>query len=166
MKNLLSIASILLLAFTSSPSTAASFEELFGDSLVNQKGEPVDTSTLDGKLVGVYFSAQWCPPCRAFTPSLVQLAKSEKNDFQVVFVSSDRSEEDQFKYMKEYKMDWPTVRHGAPEVQKLRRAFSVSGIPKLVILSPEGNVITENGRGEMGKNANQAFREWQKQANL
>ncbi|GLV36728.1 hypothetical protein CBL_02437 [Carabus blaptoides fortunei] len=42
---------------------------------------------------GFYFSAHWCPPCRAFTPQLVDTYKMlRKKDpgFEVIFVSSDR----------------------------------------------------------------------------
>ena len=27
---------------------------------------------LEGKVIGIYFSAHWCPPCRGFTPKLVE----------------------------------------------------------------------------------------------
>ena len=49
--------------------------------------------SLNGKdVVGLYFSAHWCPPCRGFTPKLafayaemISLGKS----FEIVFLSSD-----------------------------------------------------------------------------
>jgi hypothetical protein len=44
-----------------------------------------------------YFSAQWCPPCQQFTPLLAakyrDIIKSGKQ-FEIVFVSSDRSQGD------------------------------------------------------------------------
>ena len=43
----------------------------------------------------VYFSAHWCPPCRGFTPKLAEWyvsMKAKRDDFEVVFVSSDRDE--------------------------------------------------------------------------
>jgi len=39
-----------------------SFKDLFGETLINKKGESVSVDTLEGKKVGVYFSAHWCPP--------------------------------------------------------------------------------------------------------
>ena len=47
--------------------------QLFGDKLTTKDGE-VDTMTaLQGKkFIAIYFSAHWCPPCRRFTPMLVQ----------------------------------------------------------------------------------------------
>ncbi len=45
--------------------------------------------------VMVYFSAHWCPPCRAFTPQLTRFytsLKSKRDDFDIVFVSSDKNQ--------------------------------------------------------------------------
>jgi len=44
----------------------------------------------------LYFSAHWCPPCRKFTPVLSEAytkLKAERDDFELVFVSSDRDQE-------------------------------------------------------------------------
>lgn len=41
-------------------------------------------------MIGVYVSAGWCPPCRAFSPILSNWAKERKKDFDVVFVSLDK----------------------------------------------------------------------------
>jgi thiol-disulfide isomerase/thioredoxin len=38
---------------------------------------------------GIYFSAQWCSPCRSFTPILKRFFEENTKDFAVVFVSSD-----------------------------------------------------------------------------
>jgi Ca2+-binding EF-hand superfamily protein/thiol-disulfide isomerase/thioredoxin len=74
----------------------AKFVDLFGPELVGKEG-PVSTSAaLEGKIVGVYFSAHWCPPCRQFTPQLADAYSStlKSKGFEVVFVSMDRSEDD------------------------------------------------------------------------
>ena len=72
--------------------------KLFGDNLTSKSGS-VATSSLQkpGTVVGIYFSAHWCPPCRGFTPKLAEfyeyMKKTEKGaDFEVVFVSSDKGQ--------------------------------------------------------------------------
>jgi nucleoredoxin len=52
-----------------------------------------------GKLIGLYFGAHWCPPCRAFAPLLTEFAahhrvsKSKvKSAFEIVYLSWDKSE--------------------------------------------------------------------------
>ena len=72
------------------------FVELFGDKLQSKDGEVPTADTLNGKVVGVYFSAHWCPPCRSFTPELANcyklLSGEQGKNFEIVFVSSDNDE--------------------------------------------------------------------------
>lgn len=61
-------------------------------------------------IAGVYFSAHWCPPCRAFTPHLAKKYETWKNaghPFEIIFVSSDRDQSSFDDYYKE--MPWLTV---------------------------------------------------------
>lgn len=69
--------------------------EIFGTSLINQSGENVKVEEhCPGKVIGIYFSAHWCPPCRGFTPELVKFYNNhhEAKNFEIVFVSSDKDE--------------------------------------------------------------------------
>ena len=64
---------------------------------------------------GLYFSAHWCPPCRGFTPALAEYyndwqAANEDKKFEIVFLSSDRSEDDFKGYFDE--MPWAALKFG------------------------------------------------------
>jgi len=150
------------------PLTAfASLEELVGPELVNAEGDIVETSSLAGKVIGLYFSASWCGPCRAFTPSLVKLRDRKDDEFEVIFVSSDRSADDQAEYMKDYDMDWPAIPFDSPLRGELAAKYGIQGIPSLVIVDDQGNLISKNGRDEMDgsdSNARKALREWRRAA--
>jgi len=158
MKHLLSL--LLILPLT----TFASLEELLGPELVDANGNKVELSSLEGKVIGLYFSAEWCPPCRAFTPDLVRARDGSSNDFEVVFVSSDRSAEAQAKYMQGYRMKWPALPFDPEKSRALGDKFGVRGIPALVIIDDQGNLITDQGRRELGQNPRQAIRDWKKAA--
>ena len=161
MKNLLSL--LLLLPLTS----FASLEELLGTELVDAKGDKVETSSLEGKVIGLYFSASWCGPCRAFTPQLVEFRDRNDDKFEVVFVSSDRSGEDQQAYMKDYDMEWPAIPFDSPLRQELGAKYGIRGIPSLIIIDDQGNLITKDGRSEMSgsdSDARKALREWRRAA--
>ena len=88
---------------------SAGLEELFPGPILDANGKEVSKDVLAGKTVGIYFSAHWCPPCRSFTPNLVKFRDKNKKNFEVVFVSSDRSSDAQMDYMKETDMKWFTL---------------------------------------------------------
>lgn len=139
----------LFLATVSLPCRAAVSEGLAGlfpDGLLDGKGDKVSPDVLDGKVVGVYFSASWCGPCQKFTPELVKYHARNKDRFEIVFVSSDRTEDDQFAYMKKAGMDWPAVKHNSDAAKALKEKYEVRGIPTLVMVRGDGETITREGR--------------------
>jgi len=161
MKILLSL--LLIVPLTS----FATLEELIGTELVDAKGNKVETSSLAGKVIGLYFSASWCGPCKMFTPELVKFRDRNDEKFEVVFVSSDRSAEDQQEYMKDYDMEWPAIPYDSPLRQELGAKYEVRGIPSLVIVDDQGNLITKDGRSEISgsdSDARKALREWRRAA--
>jgi nucleoredoxin len=126
------------------------FAKLFGEdgaTVLGQGGATVDVASFKGKVTAIYFSAHWCPPCKAFTPELVKFYKNmvaTGREFEVVFASSDRSKEQFDEYFGE--MPWLAFPMGDARIGKASAKFKVAGIPTLVILDGEGNVITKDGR--------------------
>lgn len=100
-------------------------DEVADDDAVEteEETEQVDTkhvkalTAIDKKIVGIYFSAGWCPPCRQFTPLLKDFyeeTQSRKSAFEVVFVSFDKKEEDMIEYYRELHADWLAVDFNDP----------------------------------------------------
>ncbi|KAH3857612.1 hypothetical protein DPMN_100223, partial [Dreissena polymorpha] len=88
-----------------------------------------------------------CPPCRSFTPALIRTyekLKSEGKKFEIVFISSDRSEDSFTSYANT--MPWGALPMGDARSQKLKNLYEVEGIPMLVMLDEAGTVITPDGR--------------------
>jgi len=116
--------------------------------LLTQDDEKPTGEALAGKTaIGIYFSAHWCPPCRGFTPKLGEMFKNafEAKGMSIVFVSSDRDEG----AFKEYygEMPWMALPYAARDKKdSLSKKFKVQGIPAFVIISPEGETITTDGR--------------------
>ena len=138
---------------------------LFGQELRNAQGEKVAVDTLDGKLVGIYFSAHWCPPCRAFTPKLVEFHKAVAGagkPFEIVFVSSDKGEAAMMAYMKETAMPWLAVPFGSPKVQAIKQKFNVRGIPALIVVDAKGETVSTKARGDVTNSGAAAFDAWAK----
>jgi len=102
---------------------------------------------LKGKVVGLYFSAHWCPPCRAFTPQLASVyntLQQQGKPFEIVFVSSDKSEQEFKSYLNE--MPWKAISFSDGRRQSLGQKYGVQGIPTLVLLDPDGKTLTTDGR--------------------
>lgn len=108
----------------------------------------VKISSIEASTVALYFSASWCPPCRQFTPKLIEAYKelaSQGKSFQVVFVSGDQDDEAFNAYFA--KMPWLAVPFSDSDGRKdLDDRFNVRGIPHLIILNAKtGEVYTEDG---------------------
>ena len=103
------------------------------------------------KLIGLYFSAHWCAPCQKFTPNLV--AYYNKNapthpEFEIVFVSNDKTAAAMEGYMREKQMPWPALAFdkiaGNPALTK----YAGSAIPCLVVIDENGKVVSDTYAGK------------------
>jgi nucleoredoxin len=120
---------------------------MIGPKLVNAAGQSVDSSVLAGKEnVLLYFSAKWCPPCRKFTPTLVDFFDKEASDgdFTVVLVSSDRTQADLQKYMKDYGMNFLAVPFDRLKASGIKGTYGDRGIPNLVVLDAGDKAIAKS----------------------
>ncbi len=94
----------------------------------------------------IYGSAQWCGPCRTFTPKLVEFynrMKPKHPEFEVIFASGDRSQFSMTKYMRDAKMPWPALNF---ESRELMRQYCGGSIPWLVVVNDKGQSISQNGK--------------------
>jgi len=112
-------------------------------------------------------SGHWCPPSVQFTPRLAQAYKSiiseVKNQFEIVFISSDRSQQEFDGYFAE--MPWKALTYSErTRKDNLSRQFNVTGIPCLIILSPTCQVITKTGVQDIYSNGIENIRKWSAKA--
>ncbi|XP_054710416.1 nucleoredoxin-like [Uloborus diversus] len=130
-----------------------STEVLTEISLISATNGRVSFDTISDSIKGLYFSAHWCPPCKAFTPILVKLYKKLKKagkKFEIIFVSSDRSEQSFKQYFST--MPWLAVPFSEEKKRKeLGYVYGVGGIPSLILLDESNFVITKEGRLEVNE---------------
>jgi len=146
------------------PWKPAGFWDALGDEFLSgTEGETVSVEDVKGraKVIGLYFSAHWCPPCRGFTPSLVSAYNEhlKAKGLEVVFVSSDR---DQKAFLEYYgTMPWLAIPQGDARKAKLSKLFGVSGIPSFVLVdAATGETITTEGRSGVGSDPEGAQFPW------
>lgn len=139
------------------------FQTLLGPQLLHnstanpgQQLQTPTTSTLSkSRLVALYFSAHWCPPCRKFTPMLIEVYEHLKevvpdHGLEIVFVSSDRDEGGFRQYFGG--MPWMAMPLDKERKQRLGERFGIQGIPALIVLdtmSGEIVVSKEDSRNEI-----------------
>jgi thiol-disulfide isomerase/thioredoxin len=100
-----------------------------------------------GKYLIIDFWASWCGPCRQEIPHLKEVYKKyQDKGLEILAVSVDAKEADWKKAMNEERMAWPQV--NAKESKPVMGSYLFSGIPYLVVIDKEGNIIEKNLRGE------------------
>ncbi|KAI4328269.1 hypothetical protein L6164_020636 [Bauhinia variegata] len=114
------------------------------DFVIGKDGVKIPVSDLVGKNILLYFSAHWCPPCRAFLPKLIETyheIKAKDNAFEIIFISSDR---DQASFDEFFAgMPWLALPFGDSRKSFLSRKFKVQGIPTAVAIGPSGKTVTK-----------------------
>ena len=138
------------LAFQEKNAMSNKLSFITGDNtIVSKTGETMGIDAFKGKVVALYFSASWCPPCHRFTPLLAKRftdLKAEGHPFEIIFVSSDRTADDAQKYYDEM-MPWHMLKYEQRDAKSdLSRCFEVRGIPSVILLNGDGELITTNGR--------------------
>ncbi|XP_057844342.2 probable nucleoredoxin 1-2 isoform X2 [Cryptomeria japonica] len=115
------------------------------DFVIKNGGEKVQVSDLVGKTIALYFSANWCSPCQAFTPKLIQVyneLKERGESFEIVFISKDEDQEafeDHFSIMP-----WLALPFRDKVEKDLSRHFHTEGIPTLIVIGPDGKTMTDD----------------------
>ncbi len=113
---------------------------------------PVDPATEENKkLIALYFSAHWCPPCRKFTPDLVDYyhrVAPQHPEFELIFVSSDRSRFNWEAYMHDDKMPWPAIDYDQLGNFNDLKQLGGPGIPSLVVMDSGGHVLASSYHGD------------------
>ncbi|CAK9321660.1 unnamed protein product [Citrullus colocynthis] len=111
------------------------------DFVIKNDRTEIPVSSLVGKNILIYFSADWCPPCCTFLPKLIETYHNiQKNDdnLEVIFISCDR-DESSFENIFS-RMPWLAVPFDDPRKAWIRRKFKVrvESIPVLICIGVDG----------------------------
>jgi len=137
--------------------------ECLGQEFLQGDGETVEVDELrgEGRVIGLYFSAHWCPPCKKFTPELVKAYEShlKAKQLSIIFVSSDRDQKSFAEYFSE--MPWLAIPNGDKRKDKLSSYFEVEGIPTFVLIdAATGETITTKARANVSTDPEGAEFPW------
>lgn len=138
----------------------------FPKELLIKDGDKIKSTTFEEVLksapfIGIYFSAHWCPPCRAFTPQLASFynaVNKTKKEIEIIFVSSDQADHEFNNYYGE--MPWAALPYESEDRENLNDYFNVHGIPTLIVFDNEGHLLDFNGRGTVTGSGLAAIQVW------
>ena len=109
-----------------------------------------DESFEKKKLIVLYFSAHWCGPCRTFTPQLVEYYNRiapQHPEFELLFISNDRSQFGMETYMRDMQMPWPAIDYQKLSGKVALTKYAGNGIPDLVLIDASGKVLSDSFAG-------------------
>ncbi|GLV40158.1 hypothetical protein CBL_03694 [Carabus blaptoides fortunei] len=122
---------------------------LKGKKLKDQHGHLVKAEKIisESSVIALFFSASWSKHCNEFIPLLKEIyAENVKLDYNITIINVPFDEkkgamEDHFKTQG----DWYTILYGDTVATELQWHYGISYIPNIIVLDPEGNVVSRNG---------------------
>lgn len=104
---------------------------------VKDDDRSVSLEQFRGKVVVLNFWATWCPPCVEEMPSLVQLQKRMGDRVVVLGVSNDTNKQAYDNFLKQYGVDFLTVRDPRAHSNAL---YGTRGLPETFVID-QGGVV-------------------------
>ncbi|ARV14776.1 TlpA family protein disulfide reductase [Polaribacter sp. SA4-12] len=123
------------------------------ENYVDFKGGKKSLDSFKGKYVYIDVWATWCGPCIREIPSLQKLEKEYHNkNIEFVSISTDESrrsggsweaaEKKWRDFVKEKQMGG--VQLWAGQDYALQQAYQITGIPRFILIDPQGNIVDSN----------------------
>lgn len=119
--------------------------------LTTPEGKTLSLKDFRGSIVLIDFWASWCAPCLGEMPNLKAIyEKFHKKGLEVIGVSMDNNKTAWTKAIEKEGLPW----HHVSSLKGMKRcpvaeAYQVLAIPKLYIISREGQIIAKDLRGEV-----------------
>jgi nucleoredoxin len=128
----------------------ATYQLLKGDLVYWHQGSLShfnDEALENKKLYLFFFSANWSPQGRKFTPQLVEYynrVAPQHPEFEVIFFSADRSPFGMETFMGQANMPWPAVDYEKLGSKAAIQTNFVRGIPCLILVDGSGQVLSNS----------------------
>lgn len=120
--------------------TKSKLVNLLGANLLDNHQEllPIDTLLANKSIIGLYFSASYCPPCGIFTPLLAEKYADINaliDNFEIVLIPSDKTQEKFEAYFS--KQPWYSTELSASNAIRIK--YNVKTIPALIFIDTNNN---------------------------
>ncbi|XP_061588083.1 nucleoredoxin-like protein 1 [Cololabis saira] len=129
---------------------------------------------LENRILLLFFASARCEKCQMFAPVLNDFFKRLKDPAYIeypkllalIYISLDQSEEQQERFLKEVHKKALFLAFEDPYRLELQAMFKVKEVPTVVVLRPDGSVISPNAWQDISHLGTDCFRNWQESAEL
>ncbi|KAM7009748.1 LOW QUALITY PROTEIN: nucleoredoxin-like protein 1 [Tautogolabrus adspersus] len=132
------------------------------------------TGILENRILMLFFASAECKKCQDFLPVLNDFYKRLKDPAHIeypkllalIYVSLDQSEEQQDRFLKELNKRILFVAFEDPYRKELQAIFKVTDVPTVIVLRPDGSVLSPNAVQDICRYGLDCFKDWQESAEL
>ncbi|XP_061686853.1 nucleoredoxin-like protein 1 [Syngnathoides biaculeatus] len=129
---------------------------------------------LENRILMLLFANAECDKCREFVPVLNDFFKRLKDPAYIeyprllalIYISLDHSEEQQGRFLKEMHRKVLFLTFEDPYRKELQARFKVKDVPTVVVLRPDGSVLSPNAVQDIYRLGSKCFRNWQESSDL
>jgi len=159
---------LLLLPFAAATAADDSLRTTIAHALVRPEGARLTPYQweVEPDIIALYFGADWCPPCHAFTPELREVYETLKGNganTEVVYLSLDTTESDMRRYMRQSAMPWPAIPPRRLRTLPALNALAGPAPPNLVLIDRAGNILANGWEGRRYLGLQSVLQVWMQQ---
>ncbi|CAJ1053196.1 nucleoredoxin-like protein 1 [Xyrichtys novacula] len=129
---------------------------------------------LENRILMLFFASAECEKCQDFLPVLNDFFKKLKDPAYIeypkllalIYVSVDQSGEQQERFLKELNKRILFVAFEDPYRKELQAMFQVSDVPTVIVLRPDGSILSPNAVHDICRYGSDCFQDWQESAEL
>ncbi|QVY65011.1 TlpA disulfide reductase family protein [Polaribacter sp. Q13] len=111
-------------------------------TLKSYDNKDVSVTDYRGKYLLIDFWAYWCGPCIKGFPELREIREAYSEDqLAILSISTDKNYDKWINAVDKHKLPWTQVIDDEKLPVNIGSKYAVVGIPHLVLISPEGNIV-------------------------
>ncbi|TDH15983.1 hypothetical protein EPR50_G00014620 [Perca flavescens] len=129
---------------------------------------------IENRILMLFFASAECVKCQDFLPVLNDFFKRLKDPAYIeypkllalIFISLDQSEAQQERVLKELHKKVLFLAFEDPYRTELQAKFKVKDVPTVVVIRPDGSILSPNAVQDICRFGCDCFRNWQESAEL
>ena len=110
----------------------------------DSKGRIIETTSLRGRFVVLFFWSSWCGACKRVYEDLKTLQNTYKQPLTILGISGDLDKSDFENTIISNKLNWQNIMDGNDFLGPISSLYSIHGYPSIFVIDPKGAIISHN----------------------